>query len=74
MGWTTRIRIELTFGALSLRELATRMDIRGPKATERLAPFLWQMEHRTKDVVKIKGTPNRYALRRQRTKLSEHWT
>lgn len=44
---TNRIRIELLWGALSLRQLATRMGLTGTRATERLAPFLWQMERRT---------------------------
>lgn len=70
---TNRIRIELTFGALSLRDLATRCGIKGPRATERLAPVLWQMERRTREVVKLPGKPNRYALRRQQTALGETW-
>jgi hypothetical protein len=68
---TNRIRIELTFGALSLRDLATRCGIKGPRATQRLAPYLWQMEYRTREVVKIPGAPNRYRLARQHTALLE---
>lgn len=66
---TNRIRIELTFGALSLRELANRCGLKGPKATERVIPLVWQMEKRTGEIVKIPGNPNRYALKRQRTAL-----
>lgn len=72
MGWTTRIRIELTFGALSMRELADRCDL---PTTGPLHPYIHQMHFKTKELVVIKrpGQPKRYALRRQHTGLSEHW-
>jgi hypothetical protein len=69
---TNRIRIELTFGALTLRELAERCGVTGKGATEKVIPFVWQMEHRTKEVVAIKGNPKRYRLKRQHTAL-ETW-
>lgn len=70
---TNRIRIELTFGALTLRELAERCGVFGPKATEKIIPYVWQMQHRTKEVVKLKGRPGRYALKRQHTALQDSW-
>lgn len=65
---TNRIRIELTLGALSLRELAKRCGCPSYKCW----PFLWQMERRTREVVKIRGVPTRWKLRRQHTAL-EAW-
>jgi hypothetical protein len=65
---TERIRIELTFGALTMRELADRC---GVKHTHKLHPLISQMRHRTKEVVKV-GT--RYTLRRNRCRLSEVWS
>lgn len=70
-GCTNRIRIELMFGALTLRELASRCGIEGPGATHKIIPFVWQLEHRSKEVVKLPGKPNRYALARQRPALAE---
>lgn len=69
---TNRIRIELTFGALTLRELAERCGVTGKRATEKVIPLVWQMEHRTKEVVAIPGRPKRYRLKRQHTAL-EAW-
>lgn len=70
---TSRIRVELLWGALSLRELATRCGLTGPDATEKLIPYVWQMERRTKEIVKIPGRPNKYRLASQHTELSESW-
>lgn len=67
---TNRIRIELTFGALSLRELAQRCGI---PHTWPLHPYIHQMRFRTGEIVALKGRPKRYALRRQHTALSEAW-
>jgi hypothetical protein len=69
--WTADIRDALNGGALSLRELAERMEIDGSRATEILAPFVWQMEYRTREVVRLPGKPNRYALRKQQTALKD---
>jgi hypothetical protein len=66
---TERIRIELTFGALTMKELARRM---GVSNTQYVWPVVWQMQHRTHEVVAIPGKPNRYALKRQHTAL-EGW-
>lgn len=67
---TNRIRIELTFGALTLRELADRCGVTGPGATQKVIPLVWQMVNRTKEVVSLKGRPKRYKLKRQHTELS----
>ena len=64
---TERIRIELTFGALTMRELADRC---GLKYTMPLHPLVSQMRHRTKEVVKVGF---RYTLKKNRCRLSDVW-
>lgn len=67
---TNRIRIELTFGALTMRELADRL---GLPTTKPLHPYISQMVNRTHEVVRLPGPPKRLQLRKQRTALSEVW-
>lgn len=64
---SNRIRIELTFGALTHRELADRIGLTTWKERQQLHPYLWQMIHRTNEVVKV---GRRYRLRKQHTELT----
>jgi hypothetical protein len=65
---TERIRIELCLGALSTREIAKRCGASAFKVW----PLLWQMQNRTGEVVKLRGMPVRWKLKRQHTAL-EGW-
>lgn len=64
---TERIRVELTLGALTMRELATRCGVRH---TYTIWPYVWQMQKRTREVVRV---GRRFKLRRQHTELSRVW-
>lgn len=63
---TELIRIELSMGALTLREIADRC---GEYSTARLHPLVSQMKRRG-EVVKVR---NVYTLARNRCRLSEFW-
>jgi hypothetical protein len=65
---TNRIRIELLYSALTMRDLATRC---GLESTAPLHPLVSQMVNKTGELVRL--SDGRIALKNQRCALAEVW-